>query len=102
MDYELTMTLLVNHKLRAGGGGLARPIACELINLIQVDSISKNVIFAIFLFSSFTIDFKICLYAIQFDTLYCPLEYIDDTLSILLLFIYYSSIIELFECRKTK
>ena len=64
----------INYYRLNWGGGSARQIACKLISLIQVDSSSKNVIVAIFLFGSFTIDFKIdlCLYTSHFDSLDCP------------------------------
>ena len=49
-----------------GGGGGFRQIVCEMINLIQVNSSSKTIIFAIFWFSSFTIDFTICLHFVPY------------------------------------
>ena len=53
-------------------GVSVRQIAYERVKLIKVDLSSKKLIFVIFPFSSFTIDFKICLYARHFDTSRCP------------------------------
>ena len=43
-------------------GGAAWQTACNLMNLIKVYSSSKKQILCFFSFSSFTNDFKICLY----------------------------------------
>ena len=42
------------------------------MNLIKVYSSSKKVLFLVFSFNSFTIDFKICLYTRRFDKSHCP------------------------------
>ena len=40
----------------------------------HIDILTGKRIFCFFLFSSFTIDFKICVYARRLDTSYCPRE----------------------------
>ena len=51
-----------------------RQIICKLTKLIQVYSNLEKLNFCFFSFNSFTIDFKICLYARPFDTSHCPHE----------------------------
>ena len=52
-----------------GGGGSARRIACNLMNLNQVYEKHKNENFSS---CTFTTGFKICLYARCFDSSVCP------------------------------